>query len=64
MKRKCQARNGEEAKRNSRERKRKGIATKGSETICIAVAEPGNEGRSRGMEENSYTEKGEDARQN
>lgn len=37
---------------------------KSSGMMCMAVAGPGNEGRSRGMEENGYTEKGEDALRN
>ena len=54
MKRKCQALNGEEMKWSRREKKRRGVATKGVEMICIAVAEPGNEGRCRGDEQKSY----------
>lgn len=64
MKRKRQALNGEEMKWSCREKKRKGVATKGSEMMCMAVAEPGNEGRCRGMEASSYVKKGEDARRN
>jgi len=45
-------------------RKCRGIATKGSEMMCVAVAEPGNEERCRGMEESSYARKSEDARRN
>lgn len=48
VKRKRQALNGEEMKWSRREKKRKGIATKGSETICIAVAAQGNEKLGKG----------------
>lgn len=64
MKRKRQALNGEEMKWSRREKKRRGVATKGIDTICIAVAEPGNEVRCRGMEVSSYARKSEDARRN
>lgn len=43
VKRKRQALNGEEMKWSRREKKRKGIATKGSEMICIATAYLGSE---------------------
>lgn len=54
MKRKRHALNGEEMKWNRREKRRKGVATKGSETICIAVAAQGNEKLGKGAERKSY----------
>ena len=54
MKRKRQALNGEEMKWSCREKRRKGVAMKGSETICIAVAVRGNEKLGKGAERKSY----------
>lgn len=39
---------------NGMARKCEGIATKGSETICIAVAAQGNEKLGKGAERKSY----------